>query len=306
MWWNKHPSVVAGSGGGVAAGSPGRWRWRAGLRGNAPGAQRSVLGTAGEAVPCAHPSCGWPWPGDGISALWIGSGGVSPVFGRPVLTLWVFSGPGNVLTWATRGRILWLFTCSCELEGRRPGPRRGCSWWKSRIPRHTPLGITGYSNCGLVVRTLPDAVSSLLRALLLRRGVTYIWLLRLKEGLGDREGSQKPCQTSWLQAQESAGRSLGCSELKTGGFGLNTNFNAITPFVCVRETEIWSRIFHCSLTQNMDHKRDYRYLLPSSIPETTSSPWIPPVTGHFPPLLASCIFFGTALKLAYGVKFASL
>lgn len=74
---------------------------------------------------------------------------------------------------------------------------------------------------------LPNAGSSLLRALLLRLA-SNLHDLRFKEaGVG---GSQKPCQTLWLQVQESAGRSPGCSELKTGGFGLNTSSNAIAPF----------------------------------------------------------------------------
>ena len=109
------------------------------------------------------------------------------------------------------------------------------------------------------------------------------------QGSWSQGGSQKPCQTLWLQVQESAGRSLGCSELKTGGLGLNTSSNAIAPlyyyYCCVLRFDLGYSTAHLHKIR----KGDYRYLLPSRIPEVTSA-WILTGTGHFPPFLASCIF----------------
>lgn len=149
-----------------------------------------------------------------------------------------FQGPGMFSLEPLEGGFCGSSPAAVSLKAGDPGLAGGAPGGNRGSP-----GTHLWGNRVLELRVSSKNVarccSSLLTALLLRRGVTYMWLLRLKEGLGDREGSQKPCQTSWLQAQESAGRSLGCSEFKKGGFGLNTNFNAIIPFVCVC---VWERL----------------------------------------------------------------
>lgn len=114
---------------------------------------------------------------------------------------------------------------------------RKCCLWKF-------LGRASNPCCSRDPNFSSDNVGYLTQ--LVTRGLLHVTF----KAQGRRGQGRKSCD---LRLQKRAGRSLGCSELKTGGFGLNTNFNAIIFF---NVTEIRSRLFHCSFTQDTDYQQD--------------------------------------------------
>lgn len=105
-----------------------------------------------------------------------------------------------------------------------------------------------------------------------------MWFLRLKEA----KILARPHDS---EAHESAGRTLNCSELKTGGFGLNINLVLLFLFLKY-DSEIWSS-YSIAHSHKIQIINETKYLLLSSITEATSSAWMFPVMGCFPARLAS-------------------
>lgn len=66
--------------------------------------------------------------------------------------LWILTGPGSVPTEATRERTLSLFICECEILRREALASERALLVEIEVC--TPLGITGFLNWELMVRSV--------------------------------------------------------------------------------------------------------------------------------------------------------
>lgn len=97
--------------------------------------------------------------------------------------------------------------------------RSGDCWRMFRIFRHTPLGMRDFKLGVDSKNRRPRLAAPSSRALLLRLGSNFNGTCKAQ---GSWRQGRKPKALPDLMTRRLAGRSLGCSELKTGGFGLST------------------------------------------------------------------------------------